>query len=184
MLLLLNFFRILLDFGCWQRVPGGSKFHVGSYLRGLRLVVFGVKTEVSLERDCMFRIPGIPASLKELTFSQCFPDSVRFSDRFSRNSGGISIRRAEIQQEFRNYCEDIPDRHFRRADRQFKPHAKRARGTVADIFIYIYLSIYIYISTFRATSLRRLYLLTVVVKFFSHIFRSCQFSRSFQSCIL
>ena len=90
----------------------------------------GSKQRLSLERGCFFRISGISAPLKELTFSQFFHESVRFSDRW--NSGRISSRRVEIQQEFRNGCEGIPAGI---PERLLKPHAKRAGGTVADIYV-------------------------------------------------
>ena len=54
---------------------------------------------------------------------QCFLESVRFSDRFSWNSGGMPGWRVEIQQEFEECCEGIQG---------LQPHAKRARGTVVD----------------------------------------------------
>ncbi len=57
----------------------------------------------------IFRISRISAPLQELTFRPGFPESVRFSDIW--NSGKISRRRVEIQQEFRNCCEEIPDRN-------------------------------------------------------------------------
>ena len=37
-----------------------------------------------------------PLPLEEVTFSQFFLESVRFSDRFKRSSGGMSSRRVEI----------------------------------------------------------------------------------------
>ncbi len=93
---------------------------------------------MSLQRGCIFKISGIPAPLKELTFSQFFPESVRFSDRW--NSGRISSRRVEIQQEFRNCCEGIPDRNSSTAVKTTRQACQRHGGG----YIYIYMCVFVF----------------------------------------
>ena len=64
--------------------------------------------------------------LEELTFSELLPESVRFSDRW--NSGRISSRRVEIQQEFEKCCEGIAARNSSAAVKTTRQACQRHGG--------------------------------------------------------
>ena len=80
-----------------------------------------------------FQDSGISAPLKELTFSQLFQEFRKDVQPEGGDpagipdSGRISSRRVEIQQEFRNSCEGIPDRNSRTAVNTTRQRVPEAR---------------------------------------------------------
>ena len=99
----------LLKF-CWTSVAfwvlaGGPRESHLLRLACIRTLAFrdiwNQNRRVAPERGRIFKISKILAPLKGLTFIEFFIESVTSSDRCSRNSGKISSRRVEIQQEVR-----------------------------------------------------------------------------------